>query len=529
MAKTGFLQYSEDVSFLPITRGELVKDASGEVAFHSSVFEAKAPSEELPSGKPGLMSAQEKALFQSLPSGEDGVLQWAPFTLVFGTGDKDGENFYIYNGLSECDINITAGANVVIESMPNTIEISAFDPSVKSIEVGDTVNDNFPVMLRSTIANPNLVEGTYYALEHSYLHYNPSIGTLTVPYVDAIATSAQKIHYSTSKNGVEAELSIGSSSQPVYVQYQSANTGVITACSDTVGGENEAEFTPIYVNTGKFTAAAATIGGPTSKGFKLNYMEQGTFKEYKGQVGEDDCLIYVKDGIIQKSEATRGSGVKGVYLNKGNILPMTYTLNANVYSSTASNSVNGAVLATYTGPTAIGKSGYSTASNIPITIQDGVIHPIEVNKTTDTLYVTGVNSPTSGFYTGTQAPGEGVRILFGTTVEASGGFYEVSDETLKEFAGDITIDFNQLKKLPKKYFTWLADLDQKQCIGTSAQEVQKLYPELVITDSTGQLSVAYDKLSIIALKAIDDLYDLVVDLKASNDELKARIENLESK
>ena len=44
-----------------------------------------------------------------------------------------------------------------------------------------------------------------------------------------------------------------------------------------------------------------------------------------------------------------------------------------------------------------------------------------------------------------------------------------------------------------------------------AQDVQKLYPELVNIDGD-HLSLAYDKLSVVALKAIDELYVLIKDL-----------------
>ena len=73
--------------------------------------------------------------------------------------------------------------------------------------------------------------------------------------------------------------------------------------------------------------------------------------------------------------------------------------------------------------------------------------------------------------------------------------------------------------MPKKYFTW-KDGDDKLQIGTSAQEVQKVYPELVNEDENGTLSVSYNKLSIIALKAVDELYK-------KNQELEKRLERLE--
>ena len=54
-----------------------------------------------------------------------------------------------------------------------------------------------------------------------------------------------------------------------------------------------------------------------------------------------------------------------------------------------------------------------------------------------------------------------------------------------------------------------------------AQDVQKLYPELVSTDqNTGYLSLAYDKLSVIALEAIDTLYEEYKQLKERVNELE---------
>lgn len=108
------------------------------------------------------------------------------------------------------------------------------------------------------------------------------------------------------------------------------------------------------------------------------------------------------------------------------------------------------------------------------------------------------------------------------SVNAGNGFFQQSDERLKDFHGNIPVDFEALKSIPKQYFTWKEvddDVDNKMRIGTGAQSLQKIYPELV-TENDGTLTVAYDKLSIVALAAIDKLHE-------ENQELKARIEKLE--
>ena len=100
-------------------------------------------------------------------------------------------------------------------------------------------------------------------------------------------------------------------------------------------------------------------------------------------------------------------------------------------------------------------------------------------------------------------------------------YFETSDETLKNFENDIEVDFDKLSQLPKKYFTWKKDDSGELYIGTSAQEVQKLYPELVKESNDGTLSVDYAKLSIISLAAIDKLNE-------KNKELEERLQKIEN-
>ena len=90
-------------------------------------------------------------------------------------------------------------------------------------------------------------------------------------------------------------------------------------------------------------------------------------------------------------------------------------------------------------------------------------------------------------------------------------FVTTSDSRLKDFTKDVEIDFENLKNIPKKYYYWKdKSMGENLQIGTSAQELMKIYPTCVYyNEEEDKYSVNYQKLSIVALAAIDKLHDRV--------------------
>ncbi len=60
-----------------------------------------------------------------------------------------------------------------------------------------------------------------------------------------------------------------------------------------------------------------------------------------------------------------------------------------------------------------------------------------------------------------------------------------------------------------------------------AQEVEKVFPELVQTDTEGYKSVSYGKLVAPIIEAIKDLFNKYIDQQSQIDALEARIQALE--
>ena len=99
--------------------------------------------------------------------------------------------------------------------------------------------------------------------------------------------------------------------------------------------------------------------------------------------------------------------------------------------------------------------------------------------------------------------------------------YQSSDDRLKDYKGDFHFDINKLNDIPLKYFTF-KEGDVKKHIGTSAQSVKGLIPEIVNENESGFLSVDYSKLSLVAIDCIKQLKSEIESLKAEIVELKRR-------
>ena len=100
----------------------------------------------------------------------------------------------------------------------------------------------------------------------------------------------------------------------------------------------------------------------------------------------------------------------------------------------------------------------------------------------------------------------GTFIVNGSVWFQGGNLYAASDERLKSIKGEVKVDLDELSNVRKVFYTFLSDETNKVDVGVIAQDIQKICPEIVGVDENGYLSVAYDRLSILALSAIDDLY-----------------------
>jgi hypothetical protein len=123
-------------------------------------------------------------------------------------------------------------------------------------------------------------------------------------------------------------------------------------------------------------------------------------------------------------------------------------------------------------------------------------------------------------------PGTHHLVVNGTAAKPGGGSWETwSDINLKTLHGNYERGLNEISALVPVRYSYneenpLALPSQREFIGLIAQDVQEFLPEAVSVDHNGYLMLDMNPVNVAMINAIKEL-------KAENDELKARLERLE--
>ena len=155
----------------------------------------------------------------------------------------------------------------------------------------------------------------------------------------------------------------------------------------------------------------------------------------------------------------------------------------------------------------------SVNSNVSFTAQNGV--SIKSGATIDgKLTMNGV----------IDFPSNGNNITaMGSAHFNEGGFQDYSDIRLKNDIKEIDIDIEKIAQLPTIYFKYIGDNSNKERIGTIAQEIKKIFPQIVHEDSEGYLYVDYHMLSVVSLYGIKKLNEKMKKMESDIELIKSKL------
>ena len=381
----------------------------------------------------------------------------------------------------------------------------------------DITKDNVTTALGYTPANKSEIPTTYAGSQSAggpadsakrVIDYNSEGDTITIGYAGS-SLKANQISFIAAYNGNQ----IKDAEASAVISYLSAVTQTEL--------EGKGYVTSTYLNNNGYVtqydlSSYVTSGELNNKGYitavtESNHYSPSTHNSY---LHENSSGEKVRTPLTDISVDSKGHIIRGNYTSE------SVAFLSDLSSYVTSSELDGKG---YVTSSELDGKGYVTSSELN---SKGYVHRTG-DTMSGTLYIDNSNSTALTCTGKTEFEGD---VTVTGKVSASSGFFQTSDRRLKNFQGDIEVDFDKLKSIPKKYFYWNMDSKKSKLeIGTSAQEVMEVYPELVSINEAGMLSVAYDKLSVIALKAVDELHEENVALKEKNDELERRLKAIEEK
>jgi hypothetical protein len=225
-----------------------------------------------------------------------------------------------------------------------------------------------------------------------------------------------------------------------------------------------------------------------------------------------------------------------IRFHRGGTEYMTIVPNGNVGIGTSNPTTRAVVdiegnsqrAALYWGPggaySAQGFLGYGSKAEYPGTNADNVLIGAVATTGANLMFRTGdrtrmiiTNDGNVGI--GDIAPYAPSYRLQVSGIVAANAFYNLSDIRLKENISEIKDALEKILRLQGVTFTWKESGEKS--IGLIAQEVEKMFPELVKTDNSGIKSIDYGRLTSVLIEGIKEQQKEI-------DSLRQEIENLKN-
>ncbi len=111
----------------------------------------------------------------------------------------------------------------------------------------------------------------------------------------------------------------------------------------------------------------------------------------------------------------------------------------------------------------------------------------------------------------------------------SGAFVNPSDSRLKKNILPLSTLLDKVMQLAPRTYHYTKSEGNMLLYGFLAQDVEKIFPEFVVTGQDNYKGIAYHNFAVVAIKAIQEQQQLIAELKKENDVLKTKFVDLEKR
>lgn|GEM_PF-4807035 len=268
---------------------------------------------------------------------------------------------------------------------------------------------------------------------------------------------------------------------------------------------------PFLINTQAWAQASVASNSISSSQY-LGTSAASPFSDVIIRWAGNEVARFVSNGGFQQGSGTTASGQNGAAFNYQTTASGTHSAAFNyqcVASGDLTFAANGATTAQSYEQAAFGRF------NAPFGSASSWV-------ATDPLFQVG--NGTGGGALGADA----LRVLKNGNTTVSGTFTSSSDARLKTDIAPLGSTLAKLDAVQPVYFKFL-DTERHpegRQLGFIAQEIEKQWPELVLRDNNGYLSVAYGNMSAVAIQAIKEQQEIIKSQDARIARLEAAIQQL---